>query len=88
MNEIYHGILKHSKEIILPEEWTDLVKQDTITVCITPIGAHQDIIVKGIQGNTIILQSKSAMRLSVTTMSLVRKSTQKRSHEVRRYLYR
>ena len=58
MNEIYHGILKHSKEIILPEEWTDLVKQDTITVCITPIGAHQDIIVKGIQGNTIILQSK------------------------------
>ena len=46
MNEIYHGILKHSKEIILPEEWTDLVKQDTITVCITPIGAHQDIIVK------------------------------------------
>ena len=61
MNEIYHGILKHSKEIVLPEEWTDLVKQDTITVCITPIGAHQDIIVKGIQGNTINLQSKSAM---------------------------
>lgn len=61
MNEIYHGILKHSKEITLPEEWTKLVKQDTITVCITPIGAHQDIIVKGIQGNKIILQSRSVM---------------------------
>ena len=61
MNEIYHGILKHSKEIVLPEEWTDLVKQDTITICITPIGAHQDIIVKGIQGNTITLQSRSVM---------------------------
>tara|TARA_R100000027_G_scaffold13559_1_gene9701 strand:- start:994 stop:1236 length:243 start_codon:yes stop_codon:yes gene_type:complete len=61
MNEIYHGILKHSKEIILPEEWTELVKQDTITVCITPIGSHQNIIVRGIQGNKITLQSNSGM---------------------------
>ena len=61
MNEIYHGILKHSKEIVLPEEWTESVKQDTITVTLTPIGSHQNIIVKGIQGNKIILQSNSAM---------------------------
>ena len=61
MNEIYHGILKHSKEIVLPEEWTELVKRNTITVTLTPIGSHQNIIVKGIQGNKIILQSNSAM---------------------------
>ena len=61
MNEIYHGILKHSKEIVLPEEWTELVKPNTITVTLTPIGSHQNIIVKGIQGNKIILQSNSGM---------------------------
>ena len=61
MNEIYHGILKHSKEIVLPEEWTELVKSNTITVTLTPIGSHQNIIVKGIQGNKIILQSNSGM---------------------------
>tara|TARA_B100000900_G_C20583716_1_gene718632 strand:- start:576 stop:875 length:300 start_codon:yes stop_codon:yes gene_type:complete len=57
----YRGRLKHAKEIVLPEEWVKMVDESTITVSITPIGAHQDIIVKGVQNNKVVLQSKAGM---------------------------
>lgn len=47
--------------IELPQEWTGLVDETTITVSLTPIGAHQDIIVKRIGENKIFLQSKGGM---------------------------
>ncbi len=55
------GRLKHSREISLPEEWLKMVDENTITVSITPIGSHQDIIVKGVQNNKVILQAKAGM---------------------------
>ena len=57
----YRGRLRHTREIVLPEEWTKQVDENTITVSITPIGAHQDIIVRGVQNNKVILQSKTNM---------------------------
>jgi hypothetical protein len=58
-NDVYiRGKLKNSNEILLPEYWKDFVDYDTITVSITPIGAHQDIIVKAINNGKVILQSK------------------------------
>tara|TARA_B100001057_G_C22671593_1_gene880094 strand:- start:705 stop:935 length:231 start_codon:yes stop_codon:yes gene_type:complete len=64
MFEIYHGVLSNSREINLPEDWSDLVDLSTITVCVTPIGAHQDIIVKGVQGLKVILQAKAGMPIN------------------------
>lgn len=49
--------------IELPPVWTGLVDETTITVSLTPIGAHQDIIVKriGIGDNKVYLQAKGGM---------------------------
>jgi hypothetical protein len=45
-------------EIELPEYWTGLVDESTITVSLTPFGAHQDVIVKRIGDNKVYLQAK------------------------------
>lgn len=58
-NGVYvRGRLLNKTEIELPEYWTKLVDESTITVSITPIGAHQDIIVKRIGDNKIYLQAR------------------------------
>ena len=58
-NGVYvRGKLLNKTEIELPEYWTKLVDESTITVSITPIGAHQDIIVKRIADNKVYLQAK------------------------------
>jgi|TARA_R110002020_G_scaffold190491_1_gene390003 hypothetical protein len=58
-NGVYcRGRLRHDTHINLPEEWDGVVNVETITVCITPIGSHQDIIVKGVQGGKVTLQAK------------------------------
>jgi len=58
-NGVYvRGRLLNKTEIELPEYWTNLVDESTITVSLTPIGAHQDIIVKRIGDNKVYLQAK------------------------------
>lgn len=57
----FRGRLTNVKHIKLPVEWLGVVNEETITVCITPIGAHQDIIVKGVQGGKVQLQSKPGL---------------------------
>ena len=58
-NGVYvRGRLLNKTEIELPEYWTGLVDETTITVSLTSIGAHQDIIVKRIGDNKIYLQAK------------------------------
>ena len=58
-NGVYvRGRLLNKTEIELPEYWTNLVDESSITVSLTPIGAHQDIIVKRIGDNKIYLQAK------------------------------
>ena len=53
--------MRNTTEIILPDYWKDLVDKKTITVNLTPIGAHQDVIVKGWSLESIQLQSKGGM---------------------------
>ena len=43
--------------IELPEYWTELVDEDSITVQLTPIGKHQHIYVESIKNNVIHIQS-------------------------------
>jgi hypothetical protein len=48
-------------EITLPEYWKGLVDEDTITVNLTPIGAHQDVIIKRWDDEKVYLQAKGGM---------------------------
>tara|TARA_B100001121_G_C18498183_1_gene530663 strand:+ start:410 stop:808 length:399 start_codon:yes stop_codon:yes gene_type:complete len=61
-NDVYiRGTLKNKDVIELPDYWEHFVNQDSITVSITPIGSHQDIIVRGNNAKAIYLQSRSAI---------------------------
>ena len=51
------GKLIASNEIDLPQEWESVVDVKSITVCITPIGATQNIIVKRADSKKVYLQS-------------------------------
>jgi hypothetical protein len=55
------GRVKNSKEIVLPSYWDGLVDIDSITVQLTPIGAHQDVIVKRWDDKKIYLQPQGGM---------------------------
>ena len=55
------GRVKNQTEIHLPEYWTKLVDESSITVSLTHVGSHQDVIVKRIGDNKIYLQSKGGM---------------------------
>lgn len=55
------GRIKNQNEIHLPEYWIGLVDINTITVNLTPIGSHQDVIVKRWDEHKVYLQSKGGM---------------------------
>ncbi len=55
-NGVYvRGKLSGSSTIELPEYWTKLVDEETITVNLTPIGKHQNLYVKSISNNVITI---------------------------------
>lgn len=61
-NDVYvRGKVLNRNEIQLPSYWKDLVDWTTITASLTPIGAHQDVIIKRIDEDKIYLQSKGGM---------------------------
>jgi hypothetical protein len=55
------GRIKNKNEISLPEYWKGLVDINTITVNLTPIGSHQDVIIKRWDDEKVYLQSKGGM---------------------------
>ena len=55
------GRVSNKKEILLPTYWKELVDWTTITVNLTPIGAHQNIIVKRFDEEKIYLQSNGGI---------------------------
>jgi hypothetical protein len=55
------GRVRNQTEILLPEYWKELVDIQSLTVSLTPIGSHQDVIVKRWDENKIYLQSKGGM---------------------------
>ena len=61
-NDVYYrGKVLNRTEIVLPDYWKKLVDPSSITVNLTPIGAHQHVIVKKIADNKIYLQSHGGM---------------------------
>jgi hypothetical protein len=55
------GRVKNQTEINLPEYWKELVDIQSITVSLTPIGSHQDVIIKRWDEKKIYLQTKGGM---------------------------
>lgn len=51
------GRLKDSNVIVLPDYWTGLVYEDSITVNLTAIGSKQSIWVEDIRDNCVIIGS-------------------------------
>ena len=64
-NDVYYrGRVTNKTEIILPDYWKELVDWTTITVNLTPIGAHQNVIVKRIDEQKIYLQAHGGMPIN------------------------
>ena len=57
----FRGRVTNKKEIFLPPYWKYLVDWTTITVSLTPVGSHQDVIVKRWDEDKIYLQSNGGM---------------------------
>jgi hypothetical protein len=61
-NDVYiRGRVRNKTEIELPEYWEKFVDPTSITVNLTPIGAHQNVIVKRIGSNKVFLQANGGM---------------------------
>ena len=57
----FRGRVTNKNEIELPAYWKGLVDWTSITVNLTPIGSHQDVIIKRWDENKIYLQSMGRM---------------------------
>ena len=57
----FRGRCRNKKEIDLPYYWKDLVHENSISVQLQPIGAHQNIIVKRWDKEKIYLQSNNGL---------------------------
>lgn len=63
-NGVYvRGRITNSERIELPEYWTNLVDEETITVILQPIGYFQEIIVQHIKDNVILLKEASDLSI-------------------------
>jgi len=64
-NSVYiRGRLNNTNVIDLPQVWKKLVDESTITVSLTPIGAHQDLMVKRVQDNQVVVQAKPGLPIN------------------------
>ena len=57
----FRGRLRRGKEIYFPSYWKGLVHNNSISVQLQPIGAHQDIIIKRWDEEKIYLQSNGGL---------------------------
>jgi len=57
------GRLKGKTEIELPDHWKNLIDEHSITVHLTPVGAPQELVVRGVQDNTVVLKNKPGIPL-------------------------
>jgi len=64
-NDVYfRGKVVNDKEIKLPGYWKGFVDTASITVSLTPIGAHQNVIVKRVDEDKVYLQAQGGMPIN------------------------
>jgi len=69
-NGVYvRGRLSDSNVIELPDYWTGLVDESTITVNLTSIGSHQQLYVESIIGNTVVVGSNDTINCFYTVFA-------------------
>jgi hypothetical protein len=59
------GKLNGNDTIELPDEWTWLIDEDSITVQLTPIGSHQKLYVQSIYGNKIVIKNDNLFSTTI-----------------------
>ena len=63
-----HGVYYRGRSVIniieLPDYWTGLVDEETITVQLTPIGKHQNLYVEKIEDNKVYVKTSSKTKLN------------------------
>lgn len=65
-NGVYvRGRLKDNGTIELPDYWTGLIDEDTITVNLTPIGKHQKLFVEDIADNKVVVGNDNLMSKAI-----------------------
>ena len=65
-NGVYiRGRLNGNNIIELPEYWTKLIDEDSITVNLTPIGKHQKLYVADIVDNTVIIGNDNLLQKEI-----------------------
>ena len=71
-NGVYiRGKLTDSNTIVLPEYWTKLIDEDSITVQLTPIGKHQKLFVEDIVNNTVIVGNENLLNKNINCFYVV-----------------
>ena len=71
-NGVYvRGKLTASNTIELPEYWTELVDEDTITVDLTPIGYHQKLFVESIGDNKVVVGNSNLIGAKINCFYVV-----------------
>jgi hypothetical protein len=69
-NGVYvRGRLSDNNVIELPDYWTGLVDESTITVNLTPIGLHQQLYVEDIIDNTVVVGSNDTINCFYTVFA-------------------
>ena len=59
----FRGRLTSQNEIVLPNYWKELVEERSLSVHLTPVGAPQELVVRGVQDNTVVLKHKPGIPL-------------------------
>tara|TARA_R110001592_G_scaffold136242_5_gene353240 strand:+ start:434 stop:1525 length:1092 start_codon:yes stop_codon:yes gene_type:complete len=65
------GKLDGNKIIELPDYWLELVDESTISVQLTPIGSHQNLFVKDIVDNTVIVGNSNILNSKIKCFYLI-----------------
>ena len=68
---VYYRGITTTGTIDLPEEWTGLVAEDSITVQLTSIGSHQNLYVSEIKDNTIFIKNGNTFSSKINAYYLV-----------------
>jgi hypothetical protein len=71
-NGVYvRGRLSNSNKIVLPDYWTGLVDEDSITVNLTPIGKHQKLYVSNVTIDTITVKNDNILNSAIDCYYIV-----------------
>lgn len=57
----FSGRLRNFTEIEIPSEWKKQVDMDTLSICLTPIGIYQNLIIKRWTTKKIFVQSNGGV---------------------------